>query len=116
MAIAPCILQLWRRWAHPWPGNVRELRNRIERACVMSEASVLLEADLFPERAVHAHASDTGVLPTLEVFLLDAERSYLQTALRKAGGRIGIAAGTLGISRKTLWDKMRRHKLSGSDE
>ena len=102
--------------AHHWPGNVRELRNRIERAYVMSEGPLIYEADLFPEREDTSAPDSTGVWPTLEQFIFEAERGYLQAALRRADGRIGATAAALGISRKTLWDKMRRHKLSGLDE
>jgi DNA-binding NtrC family response regulator len=102
--------------AHPWPGNVRELKNRIERACILGEGVALAAEDLFAEHAGSAPA-DTAPsgLPTLDEFLNEAERGYLQAVLARFGGRIGAAAAALGISRKTLWDKMRRHALRSDD-
>lgn len=102
--------------AHPWPGNVRELRNRIERACILGEHVALSAEDLFAERASAAPATTESFgLPTLEDFVNEAERDYLQAVLARFGGRIGAAAVALGISRKTLWEKMRRHALRGDD-
>ncbi len=102
--------------AYEWPGNVRELQNRIERACILAEGTVLSAADLFEERApetLGVHGVD--VLPPLEIFLAEAERSYLQEVLRRCEGKVGQAAALLGISRKTLWEKCRRHGLRPLD-
>jgi DNA-binding NtrC family response regulator len=95
--------------AHAWPGNVRELHNRLERACVLTPHRELTSADLFDEGSAPAEAS--GTLPTLEAFVAEAERSYLQAVLQRHEGRVGVAAAALGISRKTLWEKCRRHGL-----
>ncbi len=95
-----------------WPGNVRELHNRLERACVMSENASLEASDLFEEREP---APATAALPTLEVFVADAEREYLAAMLARCDGRVGLAAQALGISRKTLWEKSRRYGLRAAD-
>jgi DNA-binding NtrC family response regulator len=98
---------------YPWPGNARELRNRIERACVLAEKSVLSAGDLFGDRP--AEPATDGTPLTLEAFLADAERSYLQAVLQRYDGRVGAAAAALGISRKTLWEKSRRYGLRTVD-
>jgi two-component system C4-dicarboxylate transport response regulator DctD len=54
-------------------------------------------------------------LPTLDSFIGDAERGYLAAILQRTDGRVGLAATILGISRKTLWEKMKRHGLKGRD-
>jgi transcriptional regulator of acetoin/glycerol metabolism len=100
--------------AHAWPGNVRELRNRIERACILSEAGALGVADLFDVPGP-GQQGDAASLPTLDSFIADAERSYLAAILQRTDGRVGAAAKLLGISRKTLWEKMKRHGLKGRD-
>lgn len=99
--------------SHPWPGNVRELSNRIERACVLSDQPVLSSADLFggPATATQAGAG----LPTLEAFLTEAERAFIESALARAGGRIAVTAAALGVSRKTLWEKMKRLGIRASE-
>jgi DNA-binding NtrC family response regulator len=97
---------------HAWPGNVRELHNRIERACVMSEQPEVEDTELFEERQASA---PTGELPTLEAFVADAEKVYLSAVLLRFDGRVGLAAQALGISRKTLWEKSKRHGLRADD-
>ena len=97
---------------HAWPGNVRELHNRIERACVMGEQVEVNAADLFEERMAAAPAAE---LPTLEAFVADAEKEYLAAVLARFGGRVGLAAQALGISRKTLWEKSKRYGVRADD-
>lgn len=98
-----------------WPGNVRELKNAIERACIFSSNSVLVADDF--ERAP-ADTADTdglvGALP-LDGFLEGCERAFIALALQEHGGRIVETAKALGISRKNLWEKMRKHQLGAID-
>lgn len=97
---------------HTWPGNVRELQNRTERACVMSEHAEINAADLFEERST---APPLAAPPTLEAFVASAEKEYLAAVLTRFDGRVGQAAQALGISRKTLWEKSKRHGLRADD-
>jgi DNA-binding NtrC family response regulator len=97
---------------HAWPGNVRELRNRVERACVMSELREVDAADLFEDRQASASPAE---LPTLEAFVADVEKAYLSAVLQRFKGRVGLAAQALGISRKTLWEKSKRYDLRPDD-
>lgn len=92
---------------YAWPGNVRELRNRIERAVALAVTSHLRAADLFPELAGRSEAAE-GRLATLAEVRDAAERRQIQRALERTGGQVAKAAGLLGISRTTLWDKARR--------
>jgi DNA-binding NtrC family response regulator len=97
--------------AHDWPGNARELRNRIERACVLSTSAALTRDDLFGEsRCDDDSAASDGFL-TLDAFVAEAELSYLKAVLTIFDGRVGATAAALGISRKTLWEKLRKHGL-----
>lgn len=97
--------------AHGWPGNVRELRNRVERAVALATGNTLMPADLFPD-LVHADDArrETGLTPLADVRDA-AERHQIERALEKAGGQIAKAARMLGISRTTMWEKMRRHGI-----
>ena len=97
--------------AHPWPGNVRELRNRVERAVAMAAGPWLMPADLFPERGLDG-TDETGGLASLEAARDAAERRHIQRALTLTGNEMAQAAKLLGISRTTLWEKMRRLELS----
>lgn len=95
--------------AHDWPGNVRELRNRIERAVALSESEELTPADLFPERALEPQGQREG---SLEGVLDEAARQAIEDALRRAGGNRSEAARLLGVSRTTLWKRMRDLRLN----
>ena len=96
---------------HDWPGNVRELRNRIERAVALSEAEELTAVDLFPERALEPPPGPRDA--SLEGALDEAARQAIEDALRRAGGSRSEAARLLGVSRTTLWKRMRDLGLSG---
>ena len=88
-----------------WPGNVRELKHTIERACVLGSARGMLQPeDLFGE----APAAVTMADGTLSEHLESMERQYIIRVLAANNGRIIRAARTLGISRKNLWEKMKR--------
>ena len=93
---------------HPWPGNVRELRNRIERAAILASHPILTPGDIFPGQAMTA----TPSLSLAEARDL-AERDHIRRALARSGGRVAEAAQLLGISRTTMWERMRRLKLDG---
>ena len=94
--------------AHDWPGNVRELRNVIEYAFAVGTGPVLGTGDLTPELRGEG---PPGERPTGPMSTTEAERVRLVEALREAAGRKGKAAEVLGMSRSTLWRKMREHHL-----
>ena len=89
-----------------WPGNVRELRNAAERS--------LLGMDEDFEDFDAGAAASRGVERTLEEEVALAEAEAIGAALKRHGGRIGVTAAALGITRKTLYLKMRRYGLGGS--
>jgi two-component system response regulator HydG len=96
--------------SYPWPGNLRELSHCMERACLLSPDAVLGPEALFedwPQDAA-AQARATG---TLDQYIRECERSYIQHALLHCHGQIGQAARHLGISRKNLWEKMKRLQI-----
>jgi formate hydrogenlyase transcriptional activator len=90
--------------AYEWPGNVRELANVLERAVILCQGEVVLEADL-------------GTLgqgaPTPDAFLTleEMERQHIKRALDQTGGILAGpqgAARLLGMSRSTVWSRMRK--------
>ncbi len=99
---------------HTWPGNVRELRNRIERAVALAVGRWIMPGDLFPERMDHP-AAENRFLESLGTARESAEKRHIQRALEMTGGAILPAAKALGISRTTLWEKMKRYGLAGVD-
>jgi len=95
---------------HDWPGNVRELRNRVERATALAEGEWIMPADLFPDLA--STPSVPPHLKTLSEVRDEAERKQISRALRQSEGHPAAAAALLGVSRTTLWEKMRRLGIS----
>jgi DNA-binding NtrC family response regulator len=98
---------------HGWPGNVRELRNRMERAVALTKTEWIMPSDLFPDRA-RSEPAEPNQFATLSQARDLAERRQIERALKETGGQILEAAALLGISRTTLWDKMRRLGVAGT--
>jgi DNA-binding NtrC family response regulator len=99
---------------HTWPGNVRELRNRLERALGLSDGRAQLTAQsLFPEQSLLACPENR--IASLAEARERAERLQIEEAIRQTDGELGKAATLLGISRTTLWDKMRRLRITTRD-
>jgi PAS domain S-box-containing protein len=106
----PKVLTLFQQYS--WPGNVRELQRILEYAFVFVKGHIITKAHLPeleepPRRRQPAHAP----LFTSPSHWED-EREAIEKALQKARGRRQVAARLLGISRSSLWRKMRTHKLS----
>lgn len=95
---------------YPWPGNVRELRHAVERACVLSTQQELRPPDFFDDNVVGLASSAHQL--TLNRYLEDAERAYILKALTTHRGQIGVTAQELGISRKNLWERMKKLGLA----
>ena len=98
---------------YPWPGNVRELQHCLERASVLSLNPLLNAENLFGASASLPAENDT-LKQALSDHLQDCERAYIRRALIECDGRIADTATLLGISRKNLWEKMRKLGM-GSD-
>jgi DNA-binding NtrC family response regulator len=88
-----------------WPGNIRELEHSIEKAVILSENNVL-KADDFFLRPVSGIKTDADSLKLEEM-----EKRLILTALEKSPGNITAAADMLGITRQTLYNKMKKFGL-----
>ncbi len=86
---------------YPWPGNVRELENNVERI------AVVCRGDKVEAAAVAGLLADEEE-PGLQSLLLENEGEEIRKALAAARGRYGDAARILGMSRSTLWRKLKR--------
>lgn len=95
-----------------WPGNVRELENAIERACALCEEGIIRPADLPPQVVRQAsaspqeHSGDLPVGQTLDDYISEQERRYIEETIRFHAGNREKAAKTLGISMATLYRKL----------
>jgi len=103
--------------AHDWPGNIRELANMIERATILAGNNPILPEHLptqLPLRSkVHQSATPSIASPHFQVpdgtpTLRDVEMKYIQTILEKHNGNKPAASRELGISLKTLYNKINQ--------
>ena len=102
---------------HLWPGNVRELRHCIERAYVLTPGKTLDPQVLFDEEQACAECgvgvNCVGVdQPTLTNCLEECERQYLLQELTRHDWHMNKTASAIGISRKNLWERLRRLGLT----
>ncbi len=99
-------------FAHAWPGNARQLNHVLRRALALGAGPVIDAPDLFDdERDIPLEAAAGKEGRSLNQHLEAAERTFIVTALQAHQGGVTEAATHLGISRKTLWEKMRRHGI-----
>ncbi|NMY52156.1 sigma-54 dependent transcriptional regulator [Pseudomonas sp. WS 5011] len=95
---------------HPWPGNVRELQNAAERFALGLELDLDLQAQA--TAPVFDEESNSGGLNAqVEAF----ERSLISAELSRSHSSLRSLAEALGVPRKTLHDKLRKHGLSFAD-
>ncbi len=95
-----------------WPGNVRELENAIERACALCEEGVIRASDLPPHvirqsgASIPAAKQEMPVGQTLDEFIRDQERRYIEETIKFNENSRERAAKMLGISMATLYRKL----------
>lgn len=88
----------------PWYGNIRELEHTIEKAVIISEGDVLEASDFdFPKQK---NAPEKEIT-TLE----EMEYNMIKNAMDKCGGNLSLVASQLGVSRQTLYNKIKRYGL-----
>jgi sigma-54 dependent transcriptional regulator, acetoin dehydrogenase operon transcriptional activator AcoR len=114
---------LQRMVAYPWPGNIRELRNVIRTALAICEGGVVRQIDL--PREIREHTTDSapvalaGIGPAAHALaakpanpLQAAERATLLSMIDECRGNMTRTAELLGMSRTTLYRKLKRHEIS----
>lgn len=87
-----------------WPGNVRELQHTIEKSVILSEGDVLMPAD-FDLKAVSS--SMPKELPSLS----EMEKDLIINAMDRYQGNLSLVAEKLGVTRQTLYNKIKRYAL-----
>ena len=124
LAISPEGLKLLR--AQRWPGNVRQLENFVERLVVLSEGRIIgadeIERELVARpRFTTQSTGSTGEDPAgsrqdesaqLDSAVRNAEKAALLKALERTGGNRSVAARILGVSRATLYNKLKELGIS----
>lgn len=91
---------------HDWPGNVRELQHSIEKAVILCDSQVLKPTDFVfsspPSSRLSSHA---------DVTLDEMEKKFIYDSIRKHNNNMSVVAGKLGITRQTLYNKIRKYGL-----
>jgi DNA-binding NtrC family response regulator len=99
---------------HQWPGNVRELKHAIERACILSEGMELALDALFDTPLPGELL--VGGSEGLAGYLQSCERAYVIKVLETNDWQMTRSAAALGISRKNLWERMKRLGVSAETD
>ena len=87
---------------YSWPGNIRELQHTIEKSVILSDNNVLKPEDFFMRPVV------SGKNITPEMTLEEMERRMINLAIEKNNGNLSAAAEQLGITRQTLYNKIKK--------
>jgi two-component system response regulator AtoC len=90
---------------YPWPGNVRELENTIERAVILAQEEVIQLKDLLQKN------SPLVISSPADYTLREVETRHIRDVLNDTGGNYSHAAKILGISRVTLYNKVKKYKI-----
>ncbi|MBV9574444.1 MAG: sigma-54-dependent Fis family transcriptional regulator [Acidobacteriales bacterium] len=110
-AAMKCMLQ------YDWPGNVRELANCIERAVALGDRRIIDLSDLPPVMVSSGATADGGSGPAASTLsttdLEDIERATIQRVFEQVKGDKVLAGKMLGISRATLYRKLKRYNIGG---
>lgn len=106
---------IWMLQQHQWPGNIRELENTLERACAFCEGDVIQDRDLeVRPRLNSADDSEETAQPVpalAGLTLSEIEVRAIIETLQSCGGNKAKTARVLGISEKSIYNKMKRHGL-----
>ncbi|MCF8029176.1 MAG: sigma-54 dependent transcriptional regulator [Desulfobacteraceae bacterium] len=102
---------------YPWPGNARELENVVERAVILSPGEYVTEKDLPLNISQTAAKTEPGPSerpgqPGGSGSLDEMEKSAITGALERAGGNKSEAARLLGITRRTLYNKLDKYNIA----
>jgi DNA-binding NtrC family response regulator len=94
---------------YSWPGNIRELKNVLERAALLAAGEVLRPRDLHLEFKESVVSDDNSNLT-----LHDMQKLHIQKALDAEGGNVARAAARLGVTRSTLYNKLKTFAIHTS--
>ena len=90
--------------SYSWPGNIRELQNTVEKAVILSENTIIKPKDLYLRPA--GEIKNIDPVATLE----EMEEKMIRIALEKNNGNFTAAAEQLGITRQTLYNRLKKNK------
>jgi transcriptional regulator with PAS, ATPase and Fis domain len=89
---------------YEWPGNVRELQHTVEKAVIMSDSLILKPSDF-------VFSTTTKSIINKEMTLDEMEHKLISDTFKRYGNNISVVAGKLGITRQTLYNKMKKYDI-----
>lgn len=90
----------------PWPGNVRELRNVIRRHCILG-AQAMVSSEPEQQESAPSHEAPLNWKEHMD----GEEKRYLERVLGRCGGQVSAASAVMGLSRKSVYEKINRHGI-----
>ena len=90
---------------YQWPGNIRELQHSIEKAVILSDSSLINPSDFSFNSSSKGLADDTNI--TLE----EMEKKLIAESIKKHDNNLSVVASKLGITRQTLYNKLKKYDL-----
>jgi DNA-binding NtrC family response regulator len=97
---------------HGWPGNVRELKNAVHRATILADADIEPEHLPLAQAPTPEYGPDAMMRVAIGSTVADVERRLILATLADQGGNKERAARTLGISLKTLYNKLKKYRAA----
>lgn len=94
--------------AHIWPGNIRELQHTVEKAVIMADTEWVTADELLISRR---EGEEPGSRPATFSTLEEMERSMVTEALKRHEGNLSAVAAQLGVTRQTLYNKLKKYNL-----
>ncbi|MBT3583527.1 MAG: sigma-54-dependent Fis family transcriptional regulator [Halobacteriovoraceae bacterium] len=116
-ALSPCVVKALKEYS--WPGNVRELQNVMERAYILAEGRIIEKehlADSITNAQIEEAASNDSVIVFSEMTLCELERKHICLTLEHLGGNKTKTAKNLGITVKTLYNKLHSYGMIAPKE
>ncbi len=90
---------------YQWPGNIRELQHTMEKAVILADTSILKPDDFFLRPVLSGKFDET------ELTIEEMEKQMIIKAIEKSSGNMSLAADKLGVTRQTLYNKIKKYGL-----
>lgn len=101
---------------HEWPGNIRELKNAVERAVILCDGELILREHLPPDMALKGGGDKQAFRLPFGLTLDLVEKEYILGSLSRHGNNKARTAESLGVSEKTLYNKLNRYAAEARSE
>ncbi|MET0659808.1 MAG: sigma-54 dependent transcriptional regulator [Steroidobacteraceae bacterium] len=98
---------------HSWPGNVRELRNAVQRAFILADEELQLRSVVSKPMVISIMSDARALRIPVGTALAEAERWMILATLKECGGNKTRAAALLGVSLKTLYNRLNEYRALG---